>query len=182
MSNEEKTWNQLIYELAKLIKELKEDYEIDGVRCSISIYKEKKAGVLICGKNGAKKSLALHWHKVNHLILSRIKALCELSTKLADKDAYVGRILSWKDYLFIRPIPILYKDEWLGKYAVIKIIDGVLAGTLIIARVIRYPSRNDYGIVFKLSRKLYKSIAKHKGEVVRFKILDVIDENQSVAH
>jgi hypothetical protein len=181
MSNE-KTWNQLIYELAKLIKELKEDYVIDGVRCTISTYEEKRLGVLICVKDGAKKSLARHWHEVKHLILSRIKALCELSTKLADPDAYVGRILCWKDYLLIRPIPDLYKEEWLNKYAVIKIIDGVSAGTLIIARVIRHPSRSDYGIVFKLSRKLYKSIAKHKGEIVRFKIIDVVDENQSVAH
>jgi hypothetical protein len=45
----------------KLIKELKEDYVISGVRCSISTYEEKKVGVLICGKNGAKKSLAKHW-------------------------------------------------------------------------------------------------------------------------
>ena len=180
MKGEEK--KERLYEVAKLIKALHEDYRLGGVRCTISTYDEKKLGVLICGKNGAKKSLARHWHEVKYLILSRINALCELSTKLADEDAYVGRILSWKDYLLIRPIPNLYKEEWLDKYAVIKIIDGVLAGTLIIAKVIRYPSRSDYGIGFKLSRKLYKSIAKHEGEIVRFKILNVVDENQSVAH
>jgi hypothetical protein len=190
MSNE-KTRKQLIYELAKLIKALHEDYRLGGVRCTISTYEEKKVGVLICGSNGAKKSLTKHWYEVKDVVWERVSRLYDLLRELREEeeeeeDAYVGRIHSWENrsnrYLLIRPIPNLYKEEWLDKYAVIKIINGVLAGTLIIAKVIRYPSHSHYGIVFKLSRKLYKSIAKHKGEIVRFKILDVVDENQSVAH
>ncbi len=75
-----------LYELAKLIKELKEDYVIDGVRCSISTYEEKRIGVLICGKNGAKKSLAKHWGEVQDVVWERVSRLYELLKELKEEE------------------------------------------------------------------------------------------------
>ncbi len=75
-----------LYELAKLIKELKEDYVIDGVRCSISTYEEKRIGVLICGKNGAKKSLVKHWDEVKDVVWERVSRLYELLRELREEE------------------------------------------------------------------------------------------------
>ena len=76
MKGEEK--KERLYEVAKLIKALHEDYRLGGVRCTISTYEEKKLGVLICGKNGAKKSLTKHWDEVRGLIWERVSRLYEL--------------------------------------------------------------------------------------------------------
>jgi len=76
MNREEK--RRRLYEVAKLIKALHEDYRLGGVRCTISTYEEKKVGVLICGKNGAKKSLAKHWDEVKDVVWERVSRLYEL--------------------------------------------------------------------------------------------------------
>jgi len=76
MNREEK--RRRLYEVAKLIKSLHEDYRLGGVRCSISTYEEKRIGVLICGKNGAKKSLVKHWDEVKDVVWERVSRLYEL--------------------------------------------------------------------------------------------------------
>ena len=75
-----------LYEVAKLIKALHEDYRLGGVRCTVSTYEEKKAGVLICGSNGAKKSLAKHWDEVGDLIWERVSRLYELLRELRGEE------------------------------------------------------------------------------------------------
>jgi hypothetical protein len=75
-----------LYEVARLIKALHEDYRLGGVRCSISTYDEKKLGVLICGKNGAKKSLTKHWDEVGGLIWERVSRLYELLRALREEE------------------------------------------------------------------------------------------------
>jgi hypothetical protein len=76
MNREEK--KERLYEVARLIKALHEDYRLGGVRCTISTYEEKRVGVLICGKNGAKKSLAKHWDEVKDVVWERVSRLYEL--------------------------------------------------------------------------------------------------------
>jgi len=84
MNKEEK--KERLYEVAKLIKALHEDYHIGGVRCTISTYEEKKVGVLICGKNGAKKSLAKHWDEVEEVVWERVSRLYELLRELREEE------------------------------------------------------------------------------------------------
>jgi len=84
MKGEEK--KERLYEVAKLIKSLHEDYRLGGVRCSISTYEEKRIGVLICGKNGAKKSLAKHWGEVQDVIWERVSRLYSLLKELREEE------------------------------------------------------------------------------------------------
>jgi hypothetical protein len=84
MNREEK--KERLYEVAKLIKALHEDYRLGGVRCTISTYEEKKVGVLICGKNGAKKSLAKHWEEVKDVVWERVSRLYELLRELREEE------------------------------------------------------------------------------------------------
>ena len=95
------------------------------------------------------------------------------------EEILVGRIVyrayRKTKFLYIRPYPNLYRDDLLNKLVSLKIVDGELAGTILIARVKYYPSRKDYGVVFMLSHKMYSDIGqRYKGRVVRFKILDVL--------
>ena len=84
MSREEK--KERLYEVAKLIKALHEDYRLGGVRCTISLYDEKRLGVLICGKNGAKKSLTKHWEEVKDVVWERASRLYELLRELREEE------------------------------------------------------------------------------------------------
>jgi len=84
MNREEK--KKMLYEVAKLIKSLHEDYRLGGVRCTISVYEEKEVGVLICGKNGAKKSLAKHWDEVKDVMWERVSMLYELLKELREEE------------------------------------------------------------------------------------------------
>jgi hypothetical protein len=84
MKGEEK--KERLYEVARLIKALHEDYRLGGVRCTISTYEEKGIGVLICGKNGAKKSLVKHWEEVKDVVWERVSRLYKLLRELREEE------------------------------------------------------------------------------------------------
>lgn len=75
-------------EIARLCQRLGVTVSLGGVRCLIEIH-DNKYGVLVCGKNKTKLSLAKHWGEVREQIrreLERIRRDVERALELVGEE------------------------------------------------------------------------------------------------
>jgi len=77
-------------EVARLCQRLGVTVTLKGVRCLIEVH-ENKYGVLVCGKNKTKLSLAKHWGEVRGQIrreLERVRRDVERALELVEEEDF----------------------------------------------------------------------------------------------
>jgi len=165
MSNE--ITREAALEIARLCQELGITVSLKGVRCLIEVH-DNKYGVLVCGKNKTKLSLAKHWGEVKEQIrreLERIRRDVERALELVIRydrrmdDVLTVKVMVWKRKLFLKPIPPIHDTSLLGRQVDIALLwassPDILEGIVLTGTWSLYPGRPKLGLVIALSRREY---------------------------